>query len=273
MSFSRAMQMRAKRSFTSVRADAAGSSGRFGRGLLDPASPLPENLHGPANKRFAVYRNNVTVSLVRAMETNFPVVRRLLGNTYFAGLAREYVQKHPPQSPLMFFYGTDFSSFLEAEEDLRDYPYLGDIARLEQQLRHSYHETDAPCLAVTELSHLSEHELMELVLTPHPAMALVSSAFAIHAIYLANQTETPAPVVDVLQSQSILLTRPLHDVQLHGVSNASLIFLRALSDKNALGDAANSALQADDAFDLVAAINLMVASGAFQSMQHPKIQV
>jgi hypothetical protein len=212
-----------------VQADPASPSGAFVAGLLNPASPVPKTVKGQKPRRYAVYRNNVTVSLIRAMESNFPVVRRLLGEQYFAGLAREFVQKHPPKSPLMFHYGSAFSDYLNSEEDLADYPYLGDVAKLEQQLRLSYHEADAPALPTTAMAQVAEDDLMMATFTPHPAMAIVESRFAIHSIYSANQGDAALPVGDVSNAEAVLVVRPLHDIALHPLNNAQCVFLNSLA--------------------------------------------
>jgi hypothetical protein len=253
-----------------VRADPASPSGAFAAGLLNPASPVPKTVTGRTPRRYAVYRNNVTVSLIRAMESNFPVVRRLLGEQYFAGLAREFVQKHPPQSPLMFQYGAAFSEYLKAEEDLADYPYLSDVAKLEQQLRLSYHEADAPSLSPAFLTELSEDALMQSGFTPHPAMAVVESDFAIHAIYLANQANAAEAVEDVSKAEAVMIVRPVHDVALHSLDPAQCIFVKSLAAGQTLGAAADAAFGENENFDLTGAISLLLLPGAFQSIQTKK---
>jgi hypothetical protein len=259
------------RNFTSVQADPASSSGAFVQGLLDPAAPVPKAVHGQTPKRFAVYRNNVTVSLVRAMESNFPIVRRLLGEQYFAGLAREFVQKHPPRSPLMFHYGDTFSDFLKAEEDLGDYPYLGDVAKLEQQVRLSYHEADAPTVSPTILTQVSEEHLMAATFEPHPAMAVVESDFPIHAIYNAHQGKDLTPVENITTPESVLVVRPLHNVTLHPLNRTQAVFLKALAAGQSLGDSADAAFAQSDDFDLSGAIGLLLLPGTFQSMHTKKV--
>ncbi len=48
------------------------------RAILDPLATVPDGITDdrgrPALRRFAVYRNNVVVSLTEALETAFPVV-------------------------------------------------------------------------------------------------------------------------------------------------------------------------------------------------------
>jgi hypothetical protein len=249
-----------------VQADPASSTGAFVAGLLKPDVPVPATVMGGAAKRYAVYRNNVTISLIRAMESNFPVVRRLLGAQYFAGLAREFVQGHPPQSPLMFHYGDAFADYLMSQEDLAEFPYLHDIAKLEQQMRLAYHEADAPCLMTNMLTEVPEEALMQSTFLPHPAMALVRSAFAIHTIHAANQGDNTTPVVDITESQSVLVTRPLHDIVLHRLDEAHFAFFEALNSGVPFGSAAEAAFEVDGSFDLTSAISLLLMSGAFQSI-------
>jgi hypothetical protein len=64
----------------------------FASALLDPTLPVPDGVtsargEGDA-KRFAVYRNNVAVSLAKALGQRFPVVQRLVGDAFFNGMAR-----------------------------------------------------------------------------------------------------------------------------------------------------------------------------------------
>jgi hypothetical protein len=253
-----------------VQADPASARGGFAEGLLDPALPVPAEITGRPAKRYGVYRNNVTVSLIRAMEANFPVVRRLLGEQYFAGLAREFVQKHPPRSPLIFHYGSDFSTYLDEQEDLQSFPYLGDIARLEQQMRVSYHAADAPHLLATHLQQFAGDMLMDAVFVPHPAMAIIASNFAIHSIYDANQADQRGDVENLSEAQAVLVTRPAFDVELHRLSRAQVILIQSLGNKQTFGLSADAALAAEDNFDLSGAISLLLTSGAFLAIDGPQ---
>jgi hypothetical protein len=254
-----------------MRADPASPAGAFVQGLLNPNAPVPQTVAGRKPRRYAVYRNNVTVSLIRAMESNFPVVRRLLGEQYFAGLAREFVQQHPPKSPLMFQYGAAFGDFLKTEEDLANYPYLCDVAILEQQMRLSYHEADAPTLPATLLTQISEDELMDATFAPHPAMAVIESNFAIHSICRANQGDLAEPVDDVAKAETVLIVRPKYEVELHFLDSAQSAFLGSLSAGRTLGASADAAFEVCEDFDLPTAISLLLRPGVFQSIQTKKV--
>jgi hypothetical protein len=246
-------------------ADAVSADGGFSAGLLDPAKPLPLAVRGHTPRRYAVYRNNVTVGLVRAMEANFPAIRRLLGETYFAGLARSFIQAHPPQSPLLFHYGEALAGFLEVQEDLHAYPYLSDVARLEQMWRLAYHAADAPVLHSAGLQGLSETEMFNMCLTLHPAAALLQSSFAIHAIFTANRVGGGGLVADPRQAERVLITRPWYEVQVRAITPGEHAFIALLAEGSPLGEAAEQGYASDDDFDLAASIRLILEAGAFQS--------
>ena len=85
---------------------------RSRRGRCRPASPRARG--GADATRFAVYRNNVDVGLTKALAQRFPVAERLVGDEFFAGMARAYVPVQAAASPLMIEYGDDFPDFIAA---------------------------------------------------------------------------------------------------------------------------------------------------------------
>ncbi len=67
----------------------------FAGALLDPDLATPAAVAGPkskaARKRYNVYRNNVTVSLINALAAVFPATLRITGGDFFRAMARFYV--------------------------------------------------------------------------------------------------------------------------------------------------------------------------------------
>jgi hypothetical protein len=247
------------------RGDGASADAAFSRGLLDPDAPMPSVIKGLTPKRYAVYRNNVTVSLVRAMEANFPAIRRLLGETYFAGFAREFVQANPPQSPLMFFYGDAFPDYLAAQNDLAEFPYLADVARLEQQWRISYHAADDVVLDATALSSLAPEQLPFAAFVPHPAFAVLRSAYALHDVFTVNRGDENF-TVDPADPQDVLVTRPQFDVLVNRLPLGGAVFFRSLAQGQCLGEAAENAVAHAPEFNVASSLALMIQAGAFKSV-------
>lgn len=220
----------------------------FRTALLDPAAAVPAGLTGPAGgpatRRFAVYRNNVAVSLTEALEAGFPVLRKLLGVEFFAAMAGVFLRAHPPRSPLMMHYGAEMPAFLETFAPVAHLPYLPDIARLELALRGSYHAADARPLRAEAVAALPPDRLAAARLRLAPSLRLVRSAWPIHAIWSANTGNAPDhdPVHDKRGTgsgaQDVAVLRPALDPVPHLLPDGAGAILAALMAGTALGEAA-----------------------------------
>ena len=98
-------------------------------------------LGAPDARRFSVYRNNVAVGLIGALEARYPVSRRIAGDDLFRAMARAFVRARKPRSPVMIAYGEDFPDFVAAWTGAT--PCLADVARLENAWVEAYHAEDA----------------------------------------------------------------------------------------------------------------------------------
>src|SRR5260370_9497053 len=105
----------------------------FADALLNADQPIPSGItaHNAAvpSRRFAVYRNNVVMGLGKALKSRFPVVEKIVGEEFFAGMARVFVMKRPPRSPLLPTYGDESAAFIPAFAPSRQRPYIADVAR------------------------------------------------------------------------------------------------------------------------------------------------
>lgn len=233
----------------------------FKSAVLDPQATVPDGLVNPdgtpAKKRFDVYRNNVAVSLSDALESAFPVVRKLVGDEFFRAMAGVYLRKHPPKTPMMMFYGAAMPQFLRRFDPAKAIGYLPDIASLELALRHAYHAADATPVDAQALAALAPDALMGVRLRIAPATETVTSDYPIHAIYRAN-TEANAPK-PVMQAEAVLITRPGFDPEFHHINAAAATCINALKDGKSLGQALASS---DDTHDLGAVLGLLLAQRA-----------
>ena len=234
---------------------------QFRSAMLDPATAVPDGIinpdGAPASKRFDVYRNNVAVSLTEALETAFPVVRKLVGDEFFRAMAGVYLRTHPPKTPLMMFYGAAMPQFLTRFGPTKTIRYLPDIARLELALRHAYHAADATPVDPQALGAVAPDVLMNVRLRLAPAVRTIVSDYPVHAIYRFNTVaDVPKPV---MQAEAVLITRAGFDPQLHGINGAAAACIDALQQGKTLGHALASA---DDTLDLGAVLGLLLAQGA-----------
>jgi len=181
----------------------------FAAALIDPDRETPAIVAGPAGKgaakRYNVYRNNVTVSLIEALAAIYPAVQRITGVDFFRAMARFHVRATPPTSPLLFDYGRDFPAFIERYEHARSMPWLADTARVERAWLDAYHAADADPLSAATLGSVPPQRLADLVFVAHPATRIVRSRFSVVTIFAANRGEAPVGRIDASACPSDLV--------------------------------------------------------------------
>ena len=240
------------------------SQDAFTAALLDPNAPTPAGLIDPqgktAPKRFAVYRNNVAVSLTEALSTAFPVILKLVGEEFFQAMASVFIRLHPPKSPVMMYYGDPFPTFLERFEPVAHLPYLGDGACLELAMRESYHAADSTAIDPTALS---DPDLMSLHVHLAPSATILRSRFPIFSIWQANMVQgAPAPEA---RAEAVIVMRPEFDPIQRLLPPGAATFLTALA-KGPFSYALAEATQAVPEFDLAQTLGLLLEGQAITDL-------
>ena len=175
---------------------AASSQSDFVAALLDPAATVPAGVTtmrgSPDAARFDVYRNNVMVSLITALEQKFPVSRKLVGDEFFKEMARGFIRQERPSSPLIFQYGDGFPEFIDGLEAARSVPYLGDVARLEVMWTRAYHAADATPLDIATIAGTDPEVLVGSGVVALPSASLLRSDWPVGSIWEAHQHDPVA---------------------------------------------------------------------------------
>jgi len=248
-----------------------GYAAGFASALLDPERAPPAFVAGPngkaVNKRYAVYRNNVTVSLIDALAATFPATMRITGVDFFRTMARFHVRATPPISPLLFEYGYDFPDFIERYEYARSMPWLADVARIERAWLDAYHAANAAPLPAQALASIPPVHLAEIILMPHPATRIVRSRYPAVTIFAANRVSGPVARIEASEPEDALVTRPGMEVVVRRLPSGGAVFLARLIAGEPLGAAAEAALTDDSGFDLSANIAGMIEAGVFNEIR------
>lgn len=244
-----------------------GMQAEFAQAVRDPARPVPAGLAASGGvrpvRRFAVYRNNVVVGLVDALRTRFPATERIVGTDFFVFLARTFIDAHPPESPVLMFFGDRLPGFLERFGAAAELPYLADVVRIECARTHAYHVRDAEPSDLSALLSLPPAAMAGARLILHPSLATVRSAFPAFAIWLMNaRDDLAADAVDFSRSEDTLIVRPELDVFVGPLPAGGADFIDELR-RSAFADAANVAVQRTPDFDLTSTLVQLIRAGAF----------
>ncbi|MDN2580506.1 DNA-binding domain-containing protein [Aquibium sp. ELW1220] len=245
-----------------------GFAAGFAASLLDPGRATPPIVStttgGRADRRYAVYRNNVTTSLADALADIFPAVRRLVGDAFFSGMAIAFARAHPPRSRLLFQYGHDFPAFVASFEPARDLPYLADVASIERAWLDAFHAADADPLPPQVLGTIPPDDLPAVVFHPHPALRILRSPYAAFSICTANRDgrEPDAPIRGDV-AEDTLVTRPGLIVSMRRLPPGTAAFLLALVGGSSFGAAIGTGFADTEEFAPAEAIRIMLNAGAF----------
>lgn len=237
----------------------------FAAALRDPSLAPPAGIVSdvaPApTKRFAVYRNNVMVGLISALEARFPATRRIVGEEFFKASARVFAGAHPPHSPLMMTYGDEFPDFLATFESAAKVPYLADVTRIEAARTRAYHAADVRPLAASDLAGVSAGAIGELRFALHPSLEIVRSVFPVVTIWAMNAGEMVLAPVAHWRGEDALILRPAFEVEVRRLPPGAAAFLQSLKSGEPLGEAAAVARQDSRSFDLAINLASLVSAG------------
>jgi hypothetical protein len=246
----------------------------FADALLNADQPVPcgitaHNTAVPA-RRFAVYRNNVVVGLGKALKSRFPVVEKIVGEEFFAAMARVFVKEQPPRSPLLATYGDNFPAFIAAFEPARGLPYLADVALLEAARTRAYHAADAKPLGAEHFATLDSHAVGVILIDMHPSTAIVRSPYPIVTIWAMNSGEQELAPIENWHGEDALISRPYLEVGVRVLPPGGAAFVLALAAGRPLGEAAEVALADNPDFDLTANIAGLMGSGLVRGVVLPE---
>jgi len=233
-------------------------------GILAPradAASVPTRETGArALRGLQAYRVNAGASADRALAAAFPTVQQLIGAEDFEHLAQDFWRVDPPTRGDLAQWGAGFAAWLGAHEQLRDWPYLADCARLDWALhcceRSADHELNAASVA-----RLGDTDPSQLTVVFAPGLAVIESRWPIAAIYRAHHDDSAfdevRAAIDAQRGESAVVHRRGWKAVFTEVDAASAAWMRHLLEGC---DLATAIAQAGDGFDFTAWLTNALAS-------------
>lgn len=237
-----------------------------------PVATLCNTIREPtvsAERRLAIYKNNVYTQLIEALRDSYPAVHRLTGPPFFRFAATEYLIAHPPRSPTLLACGADFPAFLESFEPANSVPYLPDVARLERLYLEAYHAAEALPLAKAAFAkHLSER-MTQPALLLHPSARLMTSPFPVSRIWEVNVRSSTFEGKQKIPggAENLLIVRPRATVEVRRVSRGAYAAVAALEQGLSIHDALVAGAETDPGIDLDRHLLSLADGGTFCSRE------
>lgn len=196
-----------------------------------------------------IYRNNIISNFTSVLTSTYPLVVKLLGEDYFNGLVKEYIQQYPCGSDLEN-YGQYFADFILTIESLGKLPYLNEVATLEWLCHLAYYAAEMPEANLEILKSLSPDQYADLQLMLHPSCELKQFHYPILRIIDLCHGKMHEEIHLSEGGVNLLITRQNFEIRLIPLGIGEFRFLSAIKDNQSLDTALSEALASDPTFKL-----------------------
>ncbi len=174
------------------------------------------NLNSP--ERLDIYYNNTLLSLTDILTATYPVLQKIVGESFFRTVAHFYIKTNSQITGNRHTYGGELASFLKSYEPAASWPYLPDIAAIEWAYFQASIADDAPALDFSGLTDLiSEHP--GFIMSLHPGVHYIELNFNALEIWQEHQKNKIETIKLQESPQTVLIWRdPKDDVFLQKIS-------------------------------------------------------
>ncbi len=218
-------------------------------------------------QRFALYRGNLTGNWDKTLAAAYPVLRALVGDEFFAALARAYGKKYPSQDGDLNRFGANFHTFLEHFEHVADYPYFPDMARLEWALHRAHYADGAAAISPHDLAALAPDQIDHARLSLNPVCRLIESPWDVVALWQAHQPGHDMTLPeDTKRASHAIIVRPHWRADILPLSTAAFALLASLQRGETLGAALDAALALESEFDFASNLQQWLRHALFTAI-------
>lgn len=175
-----------------------------------------------------VYRNNFVMTLTECLETVYPVVFALVGETCFQAVARHHVLNTTMEDACADRYGAGFADTIcSLPNIINAVPYLADIADIEWHIQCVNRAPLPAAFPVDALAELQPEDFGRIQLKLSPASAVMKSAFAIATLWqvVSDRDDDALADLDLAQPQAVLIQKTQQGISVSTLDDelASLI--------------------------------------------------
>lgn len=206
---------------------------------IDEAGPFtPE-------QRLQVYKNNTHATLRDLLKDSFPVTTILLGDKFMNFATTQFIEAFPPESGDMNAYGIDFPQFLANLQNLKDFPYVPDVAMLEWLAHEAYMSKRLPALTPEMLAATTDPLTLKLHLQPH--VHLLRSGWPVDDLWGAISEQQADLTGQKISPEEtfIAVFREDRKIAVWTLTEGGYVFLENLKSDPSFAAAATAAMEAE----------------------------
>ena len=155
-----------------------------------------------------IYRTTMREAHVRALASTYAGCEKILGVRYFRQLANEFYYQYPATHPDLNRYGEAFPDFLqdfiENHQELAEYSYLPDLARLEWAHEQAYYAKEDAAFDFEGLADLEEDTWRRLRFVLGASVSILRSDYPVLELWSAQRGQETIREVEVIDEPQYL---------------------------------------------------------------------
>jgi hypothetical protein len=144
-------------------------------------------------ERLAIYSNGYRWRLLEALEADYLLLQKFLGEEAFTELGYAYLEKYPSQHFSVDLVGQYLAKFLAETKPYSAQPYLSELAQFIWALNETIDAADAPLITAAELAALPQNSWPDMRLVFHPSLTLLTCEWNTVPVWQALATEQAVP--------------------------------------------------------------------------------
>lgn len=149
----------------------------------------------PVATRLGIYGDGYLSRLVEALEANFPILSKLLGEEDFGALGAAYVRSHDSPFFSIRYYGDGLAGFLATDPAYSGAAVLADLARWEWAMTEVFDAADADPIATEALARVAPESWAGLRFDWHPSVRRLALEWNAPQIWKALSDDGEPPEV------------------------------------------------------------------------------
>lgn len=190
-----------------------------------------------SQERLDIYYNNTLLGLTDILTATYPVLQKIVGESFFRTIARFYIETNSQNTGNRHTYGGELASFLRSYKPAASWPYLPDIAAIEWAYFQASIADDAPALDFNGLTDLIS-EYPDFIVLLHPGVHYIELSFNALEIWQEHQKNKIETIKLQESLQTVLIWRDQKDdIFLQKISEPLKKLLRCCREKTGFAQA------------------------------------
>ena len=228
-------------------------------------TPFSDNFSSdPA--RLNIYKNNVFHSLTEALSSQFPTVKKLVGEKFFNACCNKFIKSININQTAMIFIGEEFSDFLKNFEHTKHMIFLSEMANFEFKKQQVYLAKEEESINIEKVQKYNLESLQSSQVTFLKAMSIINSPLAVYDIWRNNQQNINEKI-NIDKSQNIVIFRKEHQIQFLEITPAQNFCISLWKSGHSIAEGLQNTLNKNGEFNPTEMIQIAFINGFFTQIK------